>query len=341
MGVCASSEERESKQRSVQIDRQLEQDFIRQKNELKILLLGSGESGKSTVVKQMKIIHQNGYTSEELQLWRPVILKNSIDSIKDVLKSADKLELEFENPNAKEAIATIDSYVFPTRDPCPMIPEAVANAISLLWNDKNMPDCIECGTSRFYIMDSASYFLGQVARITHTDYLPDEKDVLYARLKTTGIIENHFRMGRLNLHVFDVGGQRSERKKWIHCFEAVTSIIFCVALSEYDQVLQEESRQVKFGVQNVLLSEGFHVQKNRMMESLVLFESVINSRWFVRTSVILFLNKMDLFREKFTRVPLEHYFPDYTGGDDLVKGTKYILHRFNQANRIKLKVYPQ
>lgn len=46
--------------------------------------------------------------------------------------------------------------------------------------------------------------------------------------------------------MFDVGGQRSERKKWIHCFDAVTSIIFCVALSEYDQVLLEETNQVKF-----------------------------------------------------------------------------------------------
>lgn len=45
--------------------------------------------------------------------------------------------------------------------------------------------------------------------------------------------------------MFDVGGQRSERKKWIHCFENVTSIIFCVALSEYDQVLLEESSQVR------------------------------------------------------------------------------------------------
>lgn len=45
--------------------------------------------------------------------------------------------------------------------------------------------------------------------------------------------------------MFDVGGQRSERKKWIHCFENVTSIIFCVALSEYDQVLLEEASQVR------------------------------------------------------------------------------------------------
>jgi guanine nucleotide-binding protein G(i) subunit alpha len=95
--------------------------------------------------------------------------------------------------------------------------------------------------------------------------------------------------------MFDVGGQRSERKKWIHCFEAVTSIIFCVALSEYDQVLLEESKQ------------------NRMLESLILFESVINSRWFARSSIILFLNKIDLFKIKLAKVPLEGYFPDYTG----------------------------
>lgn len=88
-----------------------------------------------------------------------------------------------------------------------------------------------------------------------------ETDVLRARTKTTGIYETRFTMGQLSIQyvialspstslpltqcsMFDVGGQRSERKKWIHCFENVTSIIFCVALSEYDQVLLEESSQV-------------------------------------------------------------------------------------------------
>jgi guanine nucleotide-binding protein G(i) subunit alpha len=108
-----------------------------------------------------------------------------------------------------------------------------------------------------------------------------------------------------------------------HSFEAVTSIIFCVALSEYDQVLLEESGQ------------------NRMAESLVLFESVINSRWFLRTSIILFLNKIDLFKVKLPKVPLEHYFPEYTGGSDVNKAAKYILWRFTQLNRARLSIYPQ
>ena len=123
--------------------------------------------------------------------------------------------------------------------------------------------------------------------------------------------------------MFDVGGQRSERKKWIHCFENVTSIIFCVALSEYDQVLLEESSQ------------------NRMMESLVLFDSVVNSRWFMRTSIILFLNKVDLFRAKLKKSPLQNYFPDYSGGDDVNRAAKYLLWRFNQVNRAHLNLYPQ
>ncbi|KAJ7627865.1 G-protein alpha subunit-domain-containing protein [Mycena polygramma] len=78
-----------------------------------------------------------------------------------------------------------------------------------------------------------------------------------------------------------------------------------------------------------------------MRESLVLFESVINSRWFLRTSIILFLNKIDVFRGKLGKVPLERYFPEYTGGPDINKAAKYVLWRFMQENRARLSVYPQ
>ena len=119
-------------------------------------------------------------------------------------------------------------------------------------------------STEFYLMDSAPYFFTEVKRICDPKYIPNQDDVLRARAKTTGITETRFHMGQLSiqyvvtasaiivqciylpfLSMFDVGGQRSERRKWIHCFESVTSIIFCVAISEYDQVLLEERTQVR------------------------------------------------------------------------------------------------
>lgn len=81
-------------------------------------------------------------------------------------------------------------------------------------------------------------------RISSPFYVPTEQDVLRTRIKTTGIVETNFIYKNLNIKMMDVGGQRSERKKWIHCFEDVTAIIFCVALSEYDLFLIEDENMV-------------------------------------------------------------------------------------------------
>ena len=128
-----------------------------------------------------------------------------------------------------------------------------------------------------------------------TDFNSLLQDVLRTRVKTTGIIETQFSYKGLHFKMFDVGGQRSERKKWIHCFEGVTAIIFCVALSGYDLVLAEDE------------------EMNRMMESMKLFDSICNNKWFVETSIILFLNKKDLFEQKIKYSPLSVCFPEFKG----------------------------
>ena len=159
--------------------------------------------------------------------------------------------------------------------------------------------------------------------------------MLRSRVKTTGITETTFIIGDLTYRMFDVGGQRSERKKWIHCFENVTTILFLVAISEYDQLLLEDETV------------------NRMQEALTLFDSICNSRWFVKTSIILFLNKIDRFREKLPVSPMRNYFPDYEGidfmfssltigGDDYNAACDYILNRFVSLNQSEVKqVFPQ
>ncbi|KAK7748810.1 Guanine nucleotide-binding protein alpha-2 subunit [Cytospora paraplurivora] len=279
MGSCMSknSEETEQKKRSQKIDKDLEEDSKRLRRECKILLLGSGESGKSTIVKQMKIIHLKGYSDDELYNYRPTVFKNLIECAKAVINAMRQFDIEPANEEMKAYCDYILEYSVESGPQALMDPK-VGDAVQAIWADPARAQLLERQTE-FYLMDSAEY-------------------------------------------MFDVGGQRSERKKWIHCFENVTSIIFCVALSEYDQVLLEESSQ------------------NRMMESLLLFDSVVNSRWFVRTSIILFLNKVDIFKQKLSRSPLGNYFPDYSGGNDVQKAAKYLLWRFNQVNRAYLNLYP-
>jgi len=100
-------------------------------------------------------------------------------------------------------------------------------------------------------------------------------------------------MDHLKFRMFDVGGQRGERKKWIHCFENVTAIMYIASLIEYDQVLAEDRT------------------RNRLEESLALFTGIINLPWFKTASVILFLNKRDLFKDKVEKVKISEFFPEY------------------------------
>jgi len=108
-----------------------------------------------------------------------------------------------------------------------------------------------------------------------------------------------------------------KEKKWIHCFEGVTAIIFCVALSAYDLVLAEDE------------------EMNRMHESMKLFDSICNNKWFTETSIILFLNKKDLFEKKITKSPLTICFPDYTEENTFEKAAPYIQRQFEDLNKQK------
>lgn len=90
-----------------------------------------------------------------------------------------------------------------------------------------------------------SFFEG-LDRLFTNNYVPSDQDILRSRLKTTGITETVFDLGTLTYRMFDVGGQRSERKKWIHCFENVTALLFLVAISGYDQCLVEDKHAVSY-----------------------------------------------------------------------------------------------
>jgi hypothetical protein len=198
------------------------------------------------------------------------------------------------------------------------IDERVASHMKILWKDKGIQSCYE-NRSRFQLTDSAAYFFDRVDEVAKKSYVPDTQDLLRCRVRTTGILENEFVIDGNHFKMFDVGGQRNERKKWIHCFEGVTAVLFVAAISEYDQLLYEDDKT------------------NRMTEALNLFEEICNSRWFRETSMILFLNKRDLMAEKLPKIPLNRYFPEYQGGDNLKAAIDFLRLQFEGRNRSKEK----
>ncbi|KAI9303506.1 G-alpha protein [Cunninghamella echinulata] len=309
MGCCLSAEKVEEKQRHQEIETQIKRDRAHLKSEIKMLLLGAGESGKSTILKQMKLIHDGGFTSEERESFKEVIFSNTMQSMRATLEGMVTLGLTFKNPG-NEIHQRLIMEAHPQVD---YMAHELVEAIAALWDDPAVKECVS-RSNEFQLNDSAKYYFDSILRIGQPNYIPSDQDVLRSRVKSTGITETTFVIGDLTYRMLDVGGQRSERKKWIHCFENVTALVFLVAISEYDQVLFEDE------------------SVNRLSESLTLFDSICNSRWFIKTSIILFLNKIDLFAEKIVKSPMSRYFDDYTGGDRYEAACQYLLQRFVSLN---------
>ncbi|KAK3557116.1 hypothetical protein QTP70_024647 [Hemibagrus guttatus] len=275
----------------------------------------AGESGKSTIVKQMKIIHEDGYSEDECKQYRAVVYSNTIQSIMAIIKAMGNLKIDYGDPARTDDARQLFALSAAAEEQG-ILPDDLANVIRRLWADSGVQGCFS-RSREYQLNDSAAYYLNDLERIARADYIPTQQDVLRTRVKTTGIVETHFTFKDLHFKMFDVGGQRSERKKWIHCFEGVTAIIFCVALSAYDLMLAEDE------------------EMNRMHESMKLFDSICNNKWFTETSIILFLNKKDLFEEKITRSPLTICFPEYTGASKYDEAASYIQTKFEDLNKKK------
>ena len=109
--------------------------------------------------------------------------------------------------------------------------EEKGKKIKGLWATKTIQN-IYSTSNEFQLDDSAQYFLDKLNEIWTKDYIPCVFDILKVRIKSTGLKEIQFACKGFTFRVVDVGGQRSERKKWIHCFQDVTAILFVVALNE-------------------------------------------------------------------------------------------------------------
>jgi len=314
MGLCASLSDDEKKE--IETTKALEKAQVKLKSKdnkfVKLLLLGAGESGKSTLFKQMINLYGNGFSEEERIAYVPSIRSNVLVAMQTLCFNSDKYgAVSPQLESAKRELADLKEKTELTPD--------IAETVALLWKDKGIQTTFS-KRANFQLSDSALYFLNKCVEVSNVNYLPSFRDVLHVRVQTKSVIENTFVINDKPFKMFDVGGQRGLRKRWISVFDNVTAVIFVAAISEYDQVIVEDEKT------------------NRVVEALTLFAEIAGSPYFKETSMILFLNKRDLFQDKVKLVKIKDFFETYKGDNSYDDGCKFFKELFESKNKGKGKV---
>ncbi|XP_058232287.1 guanine nucleotide-binding protein subunit alpha-13b [Hemibagrus wyckioides] len=302
---------------SKEIDRCISKDKTYVKRLVKILLLGAGESGKSTFLKQMRIIHGQDFDQLAREEFRATIYSNVIKGIRVLVDAREKLHIPWGDASNQAYGEVLMS--FDTRSAQGMVEPKVFQqflpAVRSLWADIGIQHAYD-RRREFQLGESVKYFLDNLEKLGMPDYLPSQQDILLARRPTKGIHEYDFEIKNVPFKMVDVGGQRSERRRWFECFDSVTSILFLVSSSEFDQVLMEDR------------------QTNRLTESLNIFGTIVNNRVFSNVSIILFLNKTDLLEEKVKTVAIKDFFPEYEGDPHSLEDVqKFLVTCFRNQRR--------
>jgi guanine nucleotide-binding protein G(i) subunit alpha len=227
----------------------------------------------------MKLQYQGATSDADRSEYVEVVVQNVLQSMQAILcvllggrpKHSDKLarealpDLQIRIDGDTAVLATLVSSAPPFISASEFRSE-LARPIWTLWKSRPIKEAL-ARRNAFQLNDSADYFFQAVPRIAKPDYLPTEDDVLRSRVKTTGVIEHEIRIRDRLFKVTDVGGQRSERKKWLNVFESVSVLLFLASLAEYDQRLREDEAV------------------SRLEESLTLFETIANSSWFASSTI--------------------------------------------------------
>lgn len=195
-----------------------------------------------------------------------------------------------------------------------------------LWQDKGIRKTLEY-KHMFQLIDTAEYLFENMGKYVDEEYIPTFQDLVHSRQRTVGVNKIKFMIndneGRVEeiYEIFDVGGQKNERRKWMHFFDNTAAIIFVAALSGYNQLLWEDNRN------------------NRMREAIGLFRGIVNLEVFKQSHVIMFLNKVDLFERKVGVYPVKEHFKDFAGPETKEEVIQYFKQKFEDQRRDKREAH--
>lgn len=288
----------------------------------RVLLLGAGNSGKTTLLRQLRIIYGRPWSAEEMKNDHQIMLENAIESLKSIVSNGfHTLGKQFVAP---ELQAKVEQLLKFEKGTCGhyKLTSKMKHTIESLWKDKLVQKAFN-NRANYELCDSAEYFLNKFESLSASSYLPNVKDMFRVQAPTTQVSRQTYKIHDADCTFVDVGGQLHERKKWINCFDDVATVIFMVDISAYDQGLTA------------------NINFNRLQESLNIFELIVNSSFLANMNIILFMNKHDIFCERIitrsVRNDEKNWFTDYEGGCSEQEAFDYIKCKFLSVCRDKSK----
>ncbi|KAI8830912.1 G protein alpha subunit [Chytriomyces cf. hyalinus JEL632] len=327
MGQCSSSssDDQVRTRKNIKINRQLSLERRAKRRaascEVRLLLLGTAETGKSTLLKQLKVVHGIPFTDTEICHFRNQIRVNLFQCARDLIRAMHQLRIPMDSSAyAAQFIELMEAPQF--HDEAFAVSELTVEAVKSLWMDTGVQYCMSRG-NEFHMMDCCTHFMNSIDQILNVNYVPTNQDIFFMREATNCIQQICFTWKDTVFHVFDVGGHRKQRKSWAPYFESVKAIIYVVAISAFDQILP-----------------GDEDNANRLVDSLNLFGTVCNHPLFKKTSLILFMNKIDVFKAKLRRSEISSYFPEFQGRNTYHDGCEFFVNLFLDMTKYKEnKVY--
>mmetsp|Transcript_4456 Transcript_4456/g.7968 ORF Transcript_4456/g.7968 Transcript_4456/m.7968 type:complete len:357 (-) Transcript_4456:174-1244(-) len=322
MGICAAGEDQPERD----TEKRESGEGIHAKRVIRLALLGAGESGKTTLSRQMRSTYGDGFSKNYLLEHRNLIRSNLIKTILTLIEEAEERNVGKFSLEAQELIQDVKEL---DMDDAGMyqINEDLGYAVGKIWRDPIIQQ-VYTMRSQFQLDENAKHFLDLAEMICRDNYRASQNDIIRNRVRTVGRSAINFEIRGQKFEMVDVGGQRSERAKWKRGFENLTSVIFVAALSAYNQVSIEDSK------------------RSRTEEALDLFEQVACSDEMKNIrdcSLILFLNKKDVFKEKLEveKIPLTvcPAFKDYKGKAKYDEALDYVIKQFQKRVKTNRDVF--
>ncbi|UMM40913.1 hypothetical protein L5515_017403 [Caenorhabditis briggsae] len=351
MGIALCKPERDAAAKNRQIETQIRIENQANKRKIKMLLLGISDSGKSTIVKQMRVNYCNGFNETEVVNAIFLIRNNIIDAFKHI--SLLILDSHIIKSDTEKVLLKLFAFESQKIEMMQEVDELrLINSIRVL-------ECISVFFEHYsyhpMIPDNIHYFFPHLERIAVSEYMPTVEDLIHMRQTTLGVHEISFDYQTQTIRLIDVGGQKTERRKWIHFFEGVTAVMFVCSLSSFNQATEQEPNNAFAWetslnkVQNKILvrSTGKAKQRpgmvNRLDESVDLFTSIRENNFLKSSNFMLFLNKIDLLGKKLETIQFVNHFPAYeqwiTNDNSVQSVAEFIESMFREGLDADQKIY--